>query len=393
MEITGLNFVGKERTAIGAKRFHVVNPANGEILPGEFVEATAEEVERALGLAAEAATNPMFRDSRSRVDLLRRIGRGLEEMGGALIDRAGAETGLPPARLQGELARTVGQLRLFANLVEEGSWVDARIDCADANRRPLPKSDLRRMLVPIGPVAVFGASNFPLAFSVAGGDTASALAGGNPVVVKAHPAHPGTSELAACAIRDAALQTGFPEGTFSLLQGKENRVGLALVSHPTVRAVGFTGSLKGGRALFDAAGRQTQPDSGICRDGKRQSGTSSPGGHPVARGVDRGGVGAVVHPRSRAVLHQSWHCNWCAREWLGSFPGNAGAARRRVATWHDAALRDSGCLRTGSGDPAVLGRCPGPFSKPGECQIRHYRGNSRRPHRERDGIPRKALVG
>jgi len=259
MEITGLNFVGGERTGTGANRFRAVNPVNGETLPGEFAEASAVEVNQALQLAGAAAASPLLRSAGSRVDLLRRIGRGLESAADELIDRAGAETGLPSARLQGELARTVGQLRLFADLVEDGSWVDARIDRADPSRRPVPGPDLRRMLVPIGPVAVFGASNFPLAFSVAGGDTASALAAGNPVIVKAHPAHPGTSELVGSVIREAVLGAGLPEGTFSLLQGKEHRVGLTLVSHPVVRAVGFTGSLKGGRALFDAAARRPEP--------------------------------------------------------------------------------------------------------------------------------------
>ncbi|MGH9464308.1 MAG: aldehyde dehydrogenase (NADP(+)), partial [Thermoanaerobaculia bacterium] len=169
-----------------------------------------------------------------------------------------AETALPRARLEAERARTVGQLRLFAEVVREGSWVEARIDCGDPAHRP-PRPDLRRMLVPLGPVAVFGASNFPLAFSVAGGDTASALAAGCPVVVKAHPAHPGTSELVAGALLAAAGCSGMPDGVVSLVHGAATRVGERLVTHPAIRAVAFTGSHRGGRALFDLSARRPTP--------------------------------------------------------------------------------------------------------------------------------------
>jgi 2,5-dioxopentanoate dehydrogenase len=153
----------------------------------------------------------------------------------------------------------VNQLRLFADHIEEGSWVEARIDTPDPARSPLPRPDLRRMLIPLGPIVVFGASNFPLAFSVAGGDTASALAAGCPVVFKAHPAHPGTSELVARALLRAAEASGMPAGVFSLVHGWSHEVGLALVRHPLTRAVGFTGSLRGGRALFDAAASRAEP--------------------------------------------------------------------------------------------------------------------------------------
>ena len=175
------------------------------------------------------------------------------------MSRAQAETALPAPRLTGERGRTVGQLGLFADVVDEGSWVGARIDRAQPDRQPAPRPDLRRMLVPLGPVAVFGASNFPLAFSVAGGDTASALAAGCTVVVKAHPAHPGTSDLVARAIGAAAERTGIPSGVFGMVQGASTAIGLALVEHPLIRAVGFTGSLRGGRALFDAAARRPHP--------------------------------------------------------------------------------------------------------------------------------------
>src|SRR5207248_8208882 len=163
--------------------------------------------------------------------------------GERLLDRAAAETGLPPGRLESERARTVGQILLFAEWIEEGSWVEARIDRALPDRKPQPRPDLRRMLVALGPIAVFGASNFPLAFSVAGGDTVSALAAGCPVVVKAHPAHPGVSELTASAVRTAARETRMPEGVFAMVQGPSSEVGITLVTHPSISAAGFTGSL------------------------------------------------------------------------------------------------------------------------------------------------------
>ena len=175
-----------------------------------------------------------------------------------LVERAEQETALPKPRLQSETARTSGQLRLFAKVVEEGSWVMARIDRADAGSKP-PKPDLRSMLHALGPVVVFGASNFPLAFSVAGGDTASALAAGNPVIVKAHPAHPGTSELVGQLMRESVQECGLPEGVFSLLLDSGTEVGVALVKHPLVKAVGFTGSHKGGRAIMDAAAARHEP--------------------------------------------------------------------------------------------------------------------------------------
>src|SRR5690606_13231410 len=168
------------------------------------------------------------------------------------------ETGLPEARLKGERGRTVTQLNMFAAYVREGSWVEARIDKADPNRTP-PKPDIRSMQKPLGPVGVFGASNFPLAFSVAGGDTTSALAAGCPVVFKAHPAHPGTCEMVGMAIRRAVEKTGMPEGTFSMVHGKSTAVGLAIVRHPLIKAIGFTGSYRGGKALFDVANSRPVP--------------------------------------------------------------------------------------------------------------------------------------
>jgi NADP-dependent aldehyde dehydrogenase len=255
----GKNRIGGELSAAGSQKFRALNPSTGAMLDGEFVEATPAELEKALELAARAF--PVYRKVAPDqiAGFLERIAAEILNLGPALIDRTSAETGLPAARLEGERARTAGQLKMFADLVREGSWVDARIDRAIPDRKPLAKPDLRRMLIPIGPVAVFCASNFPLAFSVAGGDTASALAAGNPVVVKANRAHPGCAELVGDAIGRAVAACGLPPGVFSLLQGANHDLNLRLVKHPNTRAAGFTGSLKGGRALFDAAVSRPDP--------------------------------------------------------------------------------------------------------------------------------------
>ena len=259
MALQGKNMIGGELSARGTQKFRALNPSTGAMLEGDFVEATGEELDRALDLAAKAF--PVYRKVAPEqiAAFLERIAAEIVNLGPALLERTGAETALPAARLEGERGRTTGQLKMFADLVREGSWVDARIDRAIPDRKPLPKPDLRRMLVPIGPVVVFCASNFPLAFSVAGGDTASALAAGNPVVVKANRAHPGCAELVGDAIRKAVAACGLPPGVFSLLQGANHELNLRLVKHPRTRAAGFTGSLKGGRALFDAAVSRPDP--------------------------------------------------------------------------------------------------------------------------------------
>ncbi|MEO8623004.1 MAG: aldehyde dehydrogenase (NADP(+)) [bacterium] len=259
MELVGTNFIGGISSAEGNALFRGVDPRTDSAIEPTFREATAAEVDRAVQLAADSFRAYGRTTPAKRSAFLRAIADEIVALGTTLIDRAHLETALPIARLEGERARTVGQLRLFADLLDEGSWVDARIDRGDATRAPLPKPDLRRMLLPLGPVAVFGASNFPFAFSVAGGDTASALAAGCPVVCKAHPAHPGTSELAARAIHRAASACELPSGVFSLVHGWSHEVGLALVRHPHICAVGFTGSLRGGRALFDAAAARPEP--------------------------------------------------------------------------------------------------------------------------------------
>ena len=249
---------GAPQHSTGA-RFRAINPATGKELDREFVSASAEDVARAAELAAAAAPAFAAISKDERAAFLRAIAEELTADGAAIVERAMLETGLPRPRLEGELARTTGQLRLFADVVEEGSWVDARIDEALPERKPLPRADIRSMLRPIGPVAVFGASNFPLAFSVAGGDTASAFAAGNPVVVKAHPAHPGTSELAGNAILRAVAKSKLPNGVFALLFDKGIEVGVALVQHPAIQAVAFTGSAGGGQALMRLANGRPQP--------------------------------------------------------------------------------------------------------------------------------------
>lgn len=259
MTLDGGNLIGGTWSSAGDVRFRGVDPRTQTDLPLDFHEATSGEIDSAVRLAHDAF--PAYRrvPAAVRSAFLRAIADELMALGPALIERAHAETALPAARLEGERGRTVGQLRLFADLLDEGSWVEARIDRGDASRTPAPKPDLRRMLVPLGPVAVFGASNFPFAFSVAGGDTASAFAAGCPVVCKAHPAHPGTSALAAGAIDRAAVSCDIPRGVFSMVHGWSHEVGLALVRHPLVAAVGFTGSLRGGRALYDAAAARPDP--------------------------------------------------------------------------------------------------------------------------------------
>jgi NADP-dependent aldehyde dehydrogenase len=255
----GKNMIGGELSAAGVQKFRALNPSTGGMLDGDFVEAIPAELDKALDLAAKAF--PVYRKvAHDKVaEFLERIGAEIVAIGAPLIERTSAETGLPAARLEGERARTVGQLKMFADLVRDGTWVDARIDRALPDRKPLPKPDLRRMLIPIGPVAVFCASNFPLAFSVAGGDTASALASGNPVVVKANRAHPGCAELVGDAIRKAVAACGLPPGVFSMIHGANHELNTRLVKHPHTKAAGFTGSLKGGRALFDAAAARPDP--------------------------------------------------------------------------------------------------------------------------------------
>lgn len=257
--LSGFSLIGYQLGAAGGTAFRGKNATDGGDLPGVFHSASRAELEKAADLACGAF--PAFRDlpDKERGAFLRAIAANIEALGQALTDRAMAETGLPEARIKGETARTCGQLRLFAGMIEEGSWVDARIDRADPARTPLPKPDTRSMLRPVGPVAVFGASNFPLAYSTAGGDTASALAAGCPVIVKAHAAHPGTAGMVGEAVVAAARSCGLPEGVFSMLYDSGTDIGAALVAHPHIQAVGFTGSRAGGTALVKIAAARPQP--------------------------------------------------------------------------------------------------------------------------------------
>jgi NADP-dependent aldehyde dehydrogenase len=258
MPLHGKSLVAGHLVAEGGARFRAINPATGEALLPEFHEGRPADVEAALAEASAAFQDYRARPAETRAQLLEAIAAEFEALGDGLIERARLETGLGLPRLQGERVRTCNQLRLFAQVVREGSWIDARIDLPSPAGQTPVRPDLRRMLIPLGPVAVFGASNFPFAFSVAGGDTASAFAAGCPVVVKAHPAHPGTSELVGGAVARAVAACGLPAGLFSLVHGGP-AIGLALVRHPAVAAVGFTGSQAAGRALCEAAAARPHP--------------------------------------------------------------------------------------------------------------------------------------
>lgn len=240
----------------GAATFYN-QPVSGE--PEGFAVGRVEDVEAACAAAAAVALDYAATSRDLRADFLRRIAEEVDARGAGITAIGRAETGLPEARLEGERGRTCGQLRLFADHIEAGDYLDRRHDPALPDRTPLPRPDLKMIQRPIGPVAVFGASNFPLAFSTAGGDTASALAAGCPVVVKGHSAHPGVSDIVAQAIDAARRACDLPGGVFSQIQGGNRAVGTALVQHPAIRAVGFTGSVGGGRALFDLCAARPEP--------------------------------------------------------------------------------------------------------------------------------------
>ena len=259
MQLDGRSLIAGKPAHATAKTFHAVSPSDGARLDPDFHEASASDVDLAMRQADDAFETFRQMPAAARADFLDAIASEIMAAGDALLQRASAESGLPLERFQGERARTCGQFKTFAALIREGSWVDARIDTALPDRQPIPRPDIRRHLVPLGPVVVLGASNFPLAFSTAGGDTASALAAGCPVVVKAHPAHPGTSEIVARAIYRAMKTCHVPDGAFSLLHGTGAEVAQELVRHPLTRALGFTGSERAGRALFDAAAARPEP--------------------------------------------------------------------------------------------------------------------------------------
>ncbi len=257
--VTGEMLLGSQAVRGAGAGAYAINPSSGERLEPAFAEAGQAEVAIACRLAEAAADSFRETSLADRATFLETIAEQLLALGEALVDRAMAESGLPRGRIEGERGRTVGQLRLFAGVVRDGHWIGATLDAPLPDRKPLPRVDLRMRNIGLGPVAVFGASNFPLAFSVAGGDTASALAAGCPVIAKSHPSHLGTSELAGRAIQSAVAKCGLPEGVFSLLVGQGHALGEALVQHPAIQAVGFTGSRRGGLALAKLAAARAQP--------------------------------------------------------------------------------------------------------------------------------------
>ncbi|MDD0974157.1 aldehyde dehydrogenase (NADP(+)) [Pseudomonas fontis] len=256
-DIIGHNYIGGARSAAGNTTLLSHAASGGEALPYAFHQATAAEVDAAAQAAAQAYPSYRSLPPERRAQFLDAIAAQLDALGDDFIQLVTRETALPNARILGEHGRTSGQMRLFAQVLRRGDFLGARIDRALPNRQPLPRADLRQYRIGVGPVAVFGASNFPLAFSTAGGDTAAALAAGCPVVFKAHSGHMATAEIVADAIIRAAEQTGMPQGVFNMIYGAG--VGEALVKHPLIQAVGFTGSLKGGRALCDMAAARPQP--------------------------------------------------------------------------------------------------------------------------------------
>ncbi|WP_175254429.1 aldehyde dehydrogenase (NADP(+)) [Pseudomonas sp. BMW13] len=257
LSLTGHNYIGGERRAAGTVEHKSLDASSGEALPYTFIQATPKEVDAAA--QAAAAAYPLYRNLSAvrRAEFLEAIADEIDALGDDFVALVTRETALPAARIQGERGRTSGQMRLFAKVLRRGDFYGARIDRALPERQPLPRPDLRQYQIGVGPVAVFGASNFPLAFSTAGGDTASALAAGCPVVFKAHSGHMATAECVADALIRAAEKTGMPKGVFNMIFG--GGVGEILVKHPAIQAVGFTGSLKGGRALCDMAAARPQP--------------------------------------------------------------------------------------------------------------------------------------
>ena len=257
--ISGKNIIGNKLSKQGDVTYKTFNPKTNKETDFTFYEATSVEINEAVELASEAYKIYKDISGSKKADFLEAIALEIEALGDELITTYCKESGLPEGRALGERGRTMGQLRAFAALLKEGSWVEAVIEKGQPDREPMPKADIRKMLFPLGPVVVFGASNFPLAFSTAGGDTASALAAGCPVIVKSHPMHSGTGELVSSAIIKAAEKTGMPNGVFSNLNSRGIEVGQQLVKHPKVKAVGFTGSLYGGMALYKLANERDEP--------------------------------------------------------------------------------------------------------------------------------------
>lgn len=259
MKITGKNYLGYSVLSEGTKQFKTFNPETNQENKNVFIEATKGEVNKACELAWKAFKQYRNVSPENRASFLNAIAYEIENLGQSLIEMYCSESGLSEERASAEKTRTLFQLRSFAELLKNNNWKRTSIDLPQPDRIPIPKPDLRQTVLPLGPVAVFGASNFPLAYSTAGGDTASALAAGCSVVVKSHPMHAGTGELVAAAIIKAAKKTGMPEGVFSNLNSSGIEVGTWLVENPRIKAVGFTGSIRGGRALFDLAAKRSEP--------------------------------------------------------------------------------------------------------------------------------------
>jgi NADP-dependent aldehyde dehydrogenase len=259
IELTGEMLIGARSVRGTEAVIHALNPATGAELEPAFGEGSKKDVDAACALAEAAFDAYRAVSLERRARFLETIAQGILDLGDVLVERVMSESGLPRGRVEGERGRTVGQLRLFASLAREGRWLNATIDRALPERKPAPRADLRAQRIPVGPVAVFSASNFPLAFSVAGGDTAAAFAAGCPVVAKSHSSHLGTSELVGRAIQKAVADCGLPEGVFSLLVGGGSSVGEALVQHPAIQAVGFTGSRRVGRHMVALAAAREVP--------------------------------------------------------------------------------------------------------------------------------------
>ena len=257
--ITGKNYIGNELKASGSRKFKTLNPILNTQNDWESTEATEQEISEATNLAWTAFKSFRKTSNTDRAAFLNAIADEIEALGEELISTYCTESGLPEGRANGEKGRTIFQLRSFAEMLSKGNWIETTIEEAIPDRTPLPKSDFRKTFIPLGPIVVFGSSNFPLAYSTAGGDTASALAAGCPVIVKSHPMHAGTGELVASAIIKAAEKTGMPNGVFSNLNSQGFEVGVQLVQDPNVKGVGFTGSINGGRALYDIANKRPEP--------------------------------------------------------------------------------------------------------------------------------------
>ena len=253
------NIIGYELSNLGKEYTLSIDPKNNQKLNEKFTNATLDEINYAIKKSKDAFNLYKQIPSKERASFLETIANNIMDLGDILVNRVKKETGLTEQRIVGERGRTVGQLKLFADLIKDGSWVDASIDLAEPERNPIPKPDLRKKLHPLGPVVVFAASNFPLAYSTAGGDSASALAAGNTLIVKAHGSHPGTSSLIGEAIMEAAKKCGMPDGVFSLLHGSGSFVGQNLIKHPDIKAGGFTGSEKAGMILHKIALNREEP--------------------------------------------------------------------------------------------------------------------------------------